>query len=352
MIIENTENSIKNIPIKELNKYYDFIKNRAENSDPVYVKYLTLGNVVIKIKNYFPGIIPFIETQFACCLSDEEQSCDKTFYLWKDDVKSYTDRVVQKARKLYFVPENLDYPLISICLHDNELWAHDPETETWYFSLNDFSTDIIRRMGHLFVKQLSEICRTPQQVLIHSAAVGIDDYGVLISSRGNGGKSTLAVSALLDGFRYVSDDYLIMNKSNDGLFAYPVYSTINIMPEIREKLQDLKAEYLWNSWWQPQKQTLSIHDHHARFARKLPIRAVVFPQISDVVTPSIEPMKKGKAIAQMVHSTISQLGSSFNTELIRQMTSFVQELDFYQINLCKNLNKNVNVLRKFITHNL
>ena len=42
--------------------------------------------------------------------------------------------------------------------------------------------------------------------LVHAAAVGTNDQGVLLPGRGGSGKSTLSVTALLDGLYYVGDD--------------------------------------------------------------------------------------------------------------------------------------------------
>jgi hypothetical protein len=207
-------------------------------------------------------------------------------------------------------------------------------------------------MGHLFVKQLSNIALIHNQALVHSAAVGINNQGVLICARGGGGKSTLAISALLNGFQYVSDDYVIMRKAEDGqMYVYPIYSTINLFPSMQQQLKGLNAKIVHKSYWQPEKNTLEISAHHSQYVDKLPINTVIFPQICNIETPSIEPidgMEKGTAIVQLIHSTIEQLQDSYEPEYIKTLTSFVQNLNFYQINLSPDLEANIKLLKQFL----
>jgi hypothetical protein len=342
-------NFIKNISKEEMDKYYAIFEKRAKkNKHIAYIKYLTLGNITVKIENYVPELIEPIETQLAYCISDKADAYDKVFYIWKDDVKSYVADFAQNAAILSLFLKNSEKPSIEINLKENTIWAFNPKTQTHYLNFKDYSLDMIRKMGHLFVRNLYEFSKTDHQNLLHSAAVGIDNTGVLLSARGGGGKSTLAISALLDGFQYVSDDYSIISRTAEGVCAYPIYSTINLYPLMQEKMPRLQAEIMYPSWWQPGKNTMSIHAHHGSFVKKLPIKAVVFPKIADIKSPSIEPVDKGKAIVQMIHSTLLQLENVNNPDYVKKLISLVSDLDFYQINLSPDLEANVKLLRQFV----
>jgi hypothetical protein len=349
---EGTTNYIKNISKEEMDKYFLFFEKRAKktinSTSKLYIKYLTLGNITIKIENYVPELIEPIETQLGYCLNDQADTYDKVFYILKDDIKSHVVDFAQDADKLYFIPKHSEKSMIAFNLKENEARAYNPETQTHYFVFHDYSIDIVRKMGHLFVRELYELAKTETQHLVHAAAVGINDFGVLLCARGGGGKSTLAISALLDGFQYVSDDYSIVSRTAEGVYAYPVYSTINLYPLMQEKMPRLQAEIMYPSWWQPGKNTMSIHAHHGSFVNKLPIKAVVFPKIADVELPSIEPMDKGKAIVQMIHSTLLQLDNVNNPDNVKKLISLVSDLDFYQINLSPDLEANVKLLKQFI----
>jgi hypothetical protein len=357
MTFEGNTHHIKNVSKKEMDGYYALIEKRAVKSCTGQVKYLTLGNLTLKIENCVEELATHIETQLAYCLKDEADSYDCTFFIWKDDVKSYVTDFAQGTPGLVLYQKNSNIHTIEIYTEENKLSAYNPETKTHYFSIGDFSVDLIRKMGHLFVKQLSDIAQmAADHALVHAAAVGIDDQGVLICARGGGGKSTLAVSAMLAGFQYVADDYVILSKTEAGqLYAHPIYSTINLFPSMQEQLDGLNAKFIHKSYWQPDKNTLDISAHHDRFVHQLPVNVVIFPQIGNVEIPSIEPMDemgKRKAIVQLVHSTISQMQETRNHGYIKLLMSLVSGLDFYRINLSPDLNANVKLLKQFIKKEL
>jgi hypothetical protein len=348
MKLEKQTNYVTNISKKEMDKYYALLDKRIENSDrnTVYIKYLTLGNITVKIENHVPELIFPIEKQLPYCLSDQSDHYDKIFYIWKEDIRLIVADFAQDADAVFLSSKNTQKPFLEIFLKSNMLIARNQDTQTHYLCANDFSLDTIRKMGHLFVRQINELAKTPDQAMVHSAAVGVNGAGALMCARGGGGKSTLAVSALLNGFQYVADDYLILNKT-DRLYTYPIYSTINLSQRMYKQMNTLQSEYLYDNYYKP-KYTLSIVAHHDRFVKKLPIEMVIFPKISEVEKPSIEPMDKGKAIVQMIHSTISQMGDETDPGFVKRLISILSDLDFYQINLSPNLDANVMLLKQFI----
>jgi len=86
--------------------------------------------------------------------------------------------------------------------------AYDENTKTHYVAWRSTDVADLMKDGHLFVQQLYRICNTPTRHLVHGAVAGISGNGVLFCARGGRGKSTLTVKALIDGFDYVSDDFL------------------------------------------------------------------------------------------------------------------------------------------------
>jgi hypothetical protein len=84
--------------------------------------------------------------------------------------------------------------------------------------------------------------------------------------------------------------------------------------------------------------------------KKLPIKAALFPNIVDVETPTIELIEKGKAMTQLIYSTILQMGDMADSTQVQKLISFLGELTFYQINLSSDLKVNVKTLRNFINN--
>ena len=341
-----------NISKAKMDEYFAFFDKRIKNLNvKPQIKYIRLGNKIVRIESYIPELTAVMEMQLSYCLIDKADSYDSILYLWKDDVKSYIADFAQEADNLFYFPKDQPNTFIKFRLYDDSMIAYNQELKTCYSSMNDVSTTAIRKLGHVLAKELYQLAKAPNQSLVHAASVGIDGSGVLISARGGGGKSTLSLSAMLEGFQYVSDDYLVLSKTSEGVYTYPLYSIINLYPQMLERMKSLKAEYMYNIPWRPDKWALDIRAHHDSFVPKLKVDAVIFPKVCNLDKPFIEPAEKGKAIVQLVHSTILQLDydDDKNNNTVRTLLSLVSNLEFFQINLSWDLNANVELLKQFIT---
>ena len=63
--------------------------------------------------------------------------------------------------------------------------------------------------------------------MLHAAAVGTADGGVLIVGRGGVGKSTTALACLAAGMKYVADDYLVVQLDPEPR-AFQLYGTAKL----------------------------------------------------------------------------------------------------------------------------
>jgi len=340
-------NYVLNTDKVSIEKYYNFLDNHFQEKAKqisIVTKYLDLGVKVIRLQIVCENFIPKLKQYFSCSLRDNVNSYDETLYIWKDDVESYISEQYNKSKWVSVSCQNQQY--IRIDLGNKIINAENPEGKKYYFIAENFSYDILSKQGHLFVKPISQIVRSSDSSLVHSAAVGIDNKGILICAMGGSGKSTLSVSCLTDGFQYVSDDYLILNKTNTDLYAYPIYSMITLSEHIYKQMVNLKCKFMCNNH-NNTKYVFNISDYD-NVITKLPVKAVVFPKICNVEEPTVEKTNKNRAVTQLVYSTATQMNNDKDAQYIKLLISFVKDLDFYQINLSKDLDKNVKILKQFI----
>ena len=222
----------------------------------------------------------------------------------------------------------------------------------YFYAVRSMEPEELLKEGHLFVKQLYRAVETPSTHLIHGACVGIDGKGVLLCARGAKGKSTLTVTAMLRGFDYVSDDYLVLKKEGSSLFASPLYSIITLSPKMYNSLYaDLnKAHFVSNSA-RKDKYVLDIESYDDRLQRHYPIKVCMFPEIVPDAEPSVvacAPQEKGRAITHMIHSTIGQMNDEGNSLSVRKLIGMLRDMDFYRIRLSPDIFRNVECLRSFI----
>ena len=342
-----TENYILNVDKDSLLKHYEFLEKRfheqAKNI-PVVTKYLDLGIKVIRLQIACKDFVDRIEQFFSYSLRDDICNYDQTIYIWQDEVHTFLNKQY-KSELVTVAYEGQRF--IRIDSEKKIINAENPEEKKCYFVAEDVSYDALLKQGHLLVKPISQTVRTENSALVHSAAVGIDNKGVLICAKGGSGKSTLSVSCLVSGFQYVADDYLILNKINNSLYALPIYSMITLSSQICNLIPNLKTSFMGNNY-NDTKYVLNISSYDNKLAKNLPIKAVVFPNIANVNEPAIEKTDKNRAVTQLVFSTATQMNNDNDKNYMKLLISLIKDLNFYQINLSKDLNKNVEILKQFI----
>jgi hypothetical protein len=168
--------------------------------------------------------------------------------------------------------------------------------------------------------------------LVHAGAVANDDGGVLLGGSGGSGKSTSALACIEAGFRFVSDNYVLLTGS-DRLVAHSVFCTAKVRPEgtrfhpwVRELVPEVDRGA-------GEKYVLDVHRHiPERLALSTSIDAVLLPRLSDNGSVLAREISPTQALLALAPSTIYQLPSSRNTslgpmaQLVRRVPAYVLEL--------------------------
>jgi hypothetical protein len=90
----------------------------------------------------------------------------------------------------------------------------------------DLSTHSIQ---HLYLNQVLPLALSRQGKLVfHASAVEIDGYAVAFLGESGKGKSTLAAGFAISGFRFLTDDGLMVEPSDDGYWILPSHPSIRL----------------------------------------------------------------------------------------------------------------------------
>ena len=301
---------------EQLNKYIE------DNFDCVETFYIDLGVKIVRLMCYSEQFIPHIKKQLTYVLTKNISEYDSTIVLWQEDGISGT------------------------------LISYDAVNDRYYYGVKNLEPEEFIKWGHIFVQILYKILDTDTTSLVHGACVGLNNIGVLLCARGQRGKSTLAVNAMLEGFEYVSDDYLTLEKEGENLFAYPIYSIITLSPRMYNELYDkLEGCRFISNNARKDKYVINIANYHSSFKEKYPIKLCMFPEITIDKEPSIQKcsqQEKGRAITHIIHSTLLQMNDLKNVQSTKKLINMVNNFDFYKINLCNDIDLNVKCLKNFI----
>ena len=167
------------------------------------ILYIDLGVKIVRLICYDEGFIPHIEKQLTYTMRNKASTYDATIILWlQEDIDK-----IYEVNNLFIPTDSNTNKLADFVIADFTINAYLPDSDTYFYGVKDLNPEEFMKEGHLFVHPFCRILKTETTTLVHGACFGLDNNGILLCVRGQRGKSTLAVLAMLEDFEYVSDDY-------------------------------------------------------------------------------------------------------------------------------------------------
>ena len=166
-------------------------------------------------------------------------------------------------------------------------------------------------------------------LIVHAAAVGGAQAGVLLVGRGGSGKSTTALACALAGLGYTADDYCLVRLAPE-VTVHCLYASAKLHPASLQRVG-----------MTPPTQGERIHDKHLLFLAEqdrirlqpsFPLQAVVVPCIRGGPTSALEPVSPAVALRALAPSTLLQLPGAAAT-LLRAMATMLHERPCYALQL-------------------
>jgi hypothetical protein len=160
---------------------------------------------------------------------------------------------------------------------------------------------------------------------------------------------------MMEGFEYVSDDYLILHQNEKNeLLSSPIYSIITLSPKMYGELYSrLSGSQFVSNNARKDKYVFNISNFHDRFKMNYPIKLCIFPEIVTDPEPSIRPCttsEKGRAMVQLIQSTLMQTQDMCENWTVKKMMNMIKDYPYYKFNLCHNIEKNTEFLREFMNN--
>ncbi len=181
---------------------------------------------------------------------------------------------------------------------------------------------------------------------LHSACVGAESKGVLISGAGGSGKSTLALSSLLSGLDLLSDDYLMVRRE-DVPRAVRLYSTAYMTDDTLKMLPELAGRVFWRCG-ERGKNLIDLMPFGKNVADSLPIRAVVIPRIAHAEKPVIRRSSDVRMLVPLLSSTSYQNRELGSREVFVSLMSLLKGLPACVFELSADTRLNALCLKGFL----
>ena len=329
-----------------------------DNKQEYCTKFLDLGTKIVKMVFFSKEFYSFIEKQFTYSLKDYSENFDATIFMWQEEnTDFFTSKILPDIEKRVFEFYLESYysiktsPVIVNLPGSKTFYANNAEKNQYYHAIQDFDLEQLAKQRHILVQHINKILSTDSGALTHAGVVGLNNKGALICSAQGGGKSSLVIQALVDGFDYVSDDYVNLQHIDGKLYASPIFSVTNLAPKMYDKLFDKleKTRFLFNSA-SKDKYCLNLCGFFDKFKTNYPIEFCLYPNIVSDDEPSITECtsdEKGTAILNVLWSTIFQASEPNNVLFAKKLFNMLKDYNYYKINLCPDISKNSACLRDF-----
>lgn len=376
---------IDGFPPAQRAAYFDFIRKRVKAlGEPVWIKYLDLGVRVARLINYSPELDFHINIQLAWSLRDHADHYDTTIVLWRDyDTKELSmkllslvdpwtyrrNRLLQhniKKPSTFNAKESVDPDLNIVCFENtinrhhplirNSVWrgdfvGYDPDNNIHYYALSHSRSEDFRVYGHVMSLVINNIVDTENSNVIHAGIFGINNTGVMIAGPSGQGKTTLAISALLNGFEFVSDDQSVISNQDGILKAWPIYSFCDFSHDLYQvSYHKSKAKFISNNI-NILKYKCDISPYHDQFRTAYPVKLCMCINKTNNKSPQITNatlLDKQILFEQLAHSTLLLMSEQKNALKIGKIYDFIKNLKFYRFDLTYNIDKNIQYLKKFM----
>ncbi len=194
------------------------------------------------------------------------------------------------------------------------------------------------RFEDITFTSLAPLLRRAGYFLAHAFAAAKDGRGVLIVGPSGSGKTTTGLSLLLDGWKLLANDVLLLQVRPDGVYALPTPGAIGIrpptvalLPQLRDLVGDLSgsgqvdvtpALFDWVEWGEAVKVT-----------------AVYFPHIESRSHSKLAPLNRAICLAHLMSESADQWDAALLPAHMDILQKLSQQAAPYTLHLGPDVNQ-------------
>lgn len=183
--------------------------------------------------------------------------------------------------------------------------------------------------------------------VVHAAAVGTAEAGVLLAGPAGAGKSSTALSCLGTRLKYLGDDSCgIWDGEAPRIFS--LYNSAKLRPENLDRFADLRDKLHDRDRLDDAKATIFLAEHWPdRLIVECPIKAVLLPEVACADRTSIEPAPR-KAAWHALLSWTAPLIPCFGAASAALITRFSVRLPAFRLALGRDRDEVGRAIERFL----
>lgn len=212
--------------------------------------------------------------------------------------------------------------------------------------------DILKKPLDIFLfvcEPLAEMLKLRGLYCLHAAALCISDISILVSGPSGCGKTTTSLSLLANGFKYVSDDTVLVEKLNCGVTVYPLYKSFNIDRDTARRFPQLFKN--GNKPF-PKEGKMSIDiskiipNSHTQSAKP---DVIVFPKIISGSKSKIRPIGQLEVFKRLLSQIIIAIDKNVAKKQLDALKWLVKQTRGFELLSGKDLYENPDSISHFMS---
>ena len=312
-------------------------------------RYYTFGGLTVLLRFAGPALIPIITPAFAHLAARPVSSPDLTICLW--DTASTGIRIppLPWSEDQYLQFGLIDgfnsgrfktlhqHALQMIDLEENKAiyWIPDSREAPYYHSITPLRTTL-----HWWLDK-------HDLFVVHAAAVGTSERGVLVTGKGGAGKSTTALSCIDHGLDYIGDENCLISIAPEP-YAHSIYSSGTLEAEDVGRFPSLDSSLCNANRLHVEKAVYHLFDSYQQsLPSGIPIKAVFVPRVSGRPATSIQRRSSAQTLVALAPGSLFQLpGAGRNS--FRAMADLLRAVPCYTLELGTDFSKIPIVIKDFL----
>lgn len=183
--------------------------------------------------------------------------------------------------------------------------------------------------------------------LVHAAAVGYPEGGILLAGRGGSGKSTTALACLETDLLYAGDDYCLLETAPDTR-VHSLYNSAKLNCDNLRRFPTLGRLFDLPSARIEEKALVFLQE---RLPEKLtggfPLKGIFLPRVTGQKSTSLERVSPAAAMRALAPSTLFQLCGA-GREGFAVMATLVRQVPCFQLHLGTDLSGVTGTIRRYL----
>ncbi|MFC1996050.1 hypothetical protein ACFLXI_00395 [Chloroflexota bacterium] len=168
----------------------------------------------------------------------------------------------------------------------------------------DFWEQPLEYQRELFMLSFLMLLRPHGRYGLHANAIANDDQGFLIIGPACSGKTTLTLVMIRSGWKFLSDDAIMLQATPDGIYAHALRRGLSCTPQTLARFPELKSSADESPTISDGKKLLDIETRYPdSYTPRITPKVLLFPEVTTGHTSRLFPLSDMQAIIALVEQS-------------------------------------------------